>query len=50
MEWLDKYSDSDRAFRIGVGPSTSPALVRAKSIGDLVAEHRTHPEAKSVNA
>ena len=50
MEWLDKYSDSGRAFRIGVGPSTSPALVQVKSIGDLVAEHRAHPEAKWVDA
>jgi hypothetical protein len=50
MEWLDKYSDSGRAFRIGVGPSTSPALVQVKSIGDLVADHRDHPEAKSVDA
>jgi hypothetical protein len=47
MRWLNRYDAHGRTYAVTTGPA-SGHTVRLKSMGDVVAEYRGHPEAKSL--
>jgi hypothetical protein len=47
MRWLDRFDPRGRTYAVTTGP-VSGDIVRLKSLGDVIAEYRSHPEAKSV--
>jgi hypothetical protein len=47
MRWLDRYDARGRTYAVTTGPA-SGGTVRLKSLGEVIAEYRSHPEAESL--
>jgi hypothetical protein len=47
MRWVDRYDPRGRTYAVTTGPS-SGSTVQLKSMGDVIAQYRVHPESKSL--